>query len=268
MDLCPCSLPPRSLTICRTTLPKISKEVVVKRELLMDDSDEEDEEWDSRTRIRPRKVRVICTDPDATDSSSEEEGSSSFRHNHFTPGGLQQRRNVQEIGFRADLYSPSSESDSEDEEGEFQKTGEEGSGGKPRKYRGVRQRPWGKWAAEIRDPSKGVRLWLGTYETAEEAAHAYDKAAREIRGSEARTNFQGVLVSVKLETQGGARITKRRNNRRKRREAGKRLKRRIMDLDQWLEKVKGGNHLLEDELKQLCEYVSCFLFLPPAPLFF
>jgi hypothetical protein len=71
---------------------------------------------------------------------------------------------------------------------------------------------------------------------------------------------------VKLETQGGARNTKRRNNSRKRREGGERLKRRIMDLDQWLEKVKGGNHLLEDELKQLCEYVSFFLFLPPAPL--
>jgi hypothetical protein len=71
---------------------------------------------------------------------------------------------------------------------------------------------------------------------------------------------------VKLETQGGARNTKRRNNSRNRREGGKRLKRRIMDLDQWLEKVKGGNHLLEDELKQLCEYVSFFLFLPP-PLF-
>ncbi len=113
----PQSLPPKRLAICRTTLPKISKKVVVKRELLMDDSEEEDEVWDSRTRIRPRKVRVICTDPDATDSSSEEEGSSGFRHNHFTPGGLQQRRNVQEIGFRADLYSPSSESDSEDEEG-------------------------------------------------------------------------------------------------------------------------------------------------------
>jgi hypothetical protein len=61
---------------------------------------------------------------------------------------------------------------------------------------------------------------------------------------------------VKLEIQGGARNTRRRNNSRKRREAGKRLKRRIMDLDQWLEKVKGGNHLLEDELKQLCEYVK------------
>ncbi|KAK7280704.1 hypothetical protein RJT34_25771 [Clitoria ternatea] len=63
-------------------------------------------------------------------------------------------------------------------------------------YKGVRQRTWGKWVAEIREPNRGARLWLGTFETSHEAAMAYDAAARKLYGSDAKLNLPELSASV------------------------------------------------------------------------
>ncbi|GER30280.1 ethylene-responsive transcription factor [Striga asiatica] len=124
-----------------------------------------------------RTVRISVTDADATDSSGDEEDSvGSVRR-------LRVRRFISEVriqpcrgGESRRLRSP-------------RRAAASAASGGVRKYIGVRRRPWGKWVAEIRDPQRRVRLWLGTYETAEEAAMVYDSAAVQLRGPHAPTNF-------------------------------------------------------------------------------
>ncbi|KAI7752586.1 hypothetical protein M8C21_016998 [Ambrosia artemisiifolia] len=120
-------------------------------------------------------VTISVTDHDATDSSSDEE---------YTQLGHRKVKRYETVIQMEAKYCD--EGNNNNKKQSRRKTEQVGS---DRKFRGVRRRQWGRWAAEIRDPLRGVRIWLGTFDTAEEAALVYDRRAIELRGSKAQTNF-------------------------------------------------------------------------------
>ncbi|XP_039143120.1 ethylene-responsive transcription factor CRF3-like [Dioscorea cayenensis subsp. rotundata] len=137
---------------------------------------------DPKLRARPeserqlRKLSVVFSDPDATDSSSDED-EPEYETRKKAKRVLREIPILPSLAIGPISFKPRKTlTASRAKNGKLLPSSSIGSS----KHKGVRYRPWGKWAAEIRDPLRGVRVWLGTYDTEHEAALAYQAASRRI----------------------------------------------------------------------------------------